>query len=250
LQDHLTVAYHYKSHEPTLNSQLYSLRSKIWQTVKFLLTRRGPLSNSVNQYGGFIRTSPELLAPDQQLFFNPGTYTIARKNGDLMVQPDAFPAFTLCFQPTRPTSRGTVKAVSSDISTMPNILFKALSTENDCRDVIAGGRFIADVVRSHALKSATKAAMGPTPDKMTDEEILSDFRKRSASVFHPCGTCVMGTVPATSVVDSELRVHGINGLYVADASIFPSIPSGNINAATLMAARRAVDFILRHQNTS
>ena len=95
LQEHLTIGYYYMSFAPTLNSQLHSLPAKIFQTVRYLFTRRGPLSNSVNQFGGFIRTSSELSAPDQQIYFNPVTYTVARSSGGRHVQADAFPAFTL-----------------------------------------------------------------------------------------------------------------------------------------------------------
>lgn len=245
LQDHLVAAYYYRSSEPTLNDQLCSLRAKAWQAIRYLLARRGPLCNSVNQFGGFVRTSPDLSAPDQQLFFNPATYTISRSRGGLIIQPDPFPGFSLCFQPTRPTSRGSVMAVARDVNVAPEIRMNAPATDNDRRNVVSGGRFIADVVRTKAIQDVIVEPIGPTPDRMSDDEILADFRQRATSVFHPCGTCRMGVDATSSVVDTNLKVHGLQGLHVADASVFPSIPSGNINAPTLMVARRAVDLILR-----
>lgn len=228
-----------------MNDDLCSLTSKGLQTLRYLATRRGPLANSVNQFGGFVRTSETLGSPDQQLYLNPATYTIARGRNGLVVAPDAFPAYTLSFQPTRPTSRGAVRLAAPDIETAPVIDLNALSTEKDCMDVVAGGRLTAGLVKTSALRSVTEGVMTPCPTQMTDDEILTDFRNRAGSVFHPCGSCAMGTDPQQSVVDPNLAVHGLKGLFVADASVFPSIPSGNINAPTLMVARVGAARILR-----
>lgn len=243
LQDHLFVGYQYRSTVPTLNNQLWSFWAKARQVARYAATRRGPLSNSVNQFGGFVRSGPDATTPDLQLYFNPATYTIARDKGEPAIQPDPFPAYTLGFQPTRPTSRGSVMALFSDISAAPQIRINPISTDDDIRSIISGGRYIARFVQSQALRTVTDGPLGPSPETMSDAEILADFRARSTTVFHPCGTCRMGMDRTQSVVGADLKVHGIDGLFVADASVFPSITSGNTNAPTLMVARKACALI-------
>nr|WP_258570863.1 GMC oxidoreductase [Flavimaribacter sediminis] len=189
-------------------------------------------------------------APDQQLYFNAASYSIARaRGGRPFVQADSFPGFSLCYQPTRPTSRGRISAVSADVAVPPRIELNALDTEKDRQDAVNGGRFIGRVVQTKALQPVIDRPLLVSPDQLSDEEILEDFRERCGTTFHQSGSCAMGNNPSTSVVDSEMRVHGVDGLYVVDASVFPSVPSGNINAPTLMVARRGVDFILKHQSS-
>ncbi len=248
LQDHLAIGYYYRATEATLNRQLHSLPAKALQTLHYLITRRGPLANSVNQYGGFARSSGHLAVPDQQLYLNPATYTVSRGKNGLVVQPDPFDGFTLSFQPTRPESRGEVRISNLDISAMPQISPGALSEEKDVGDIIAGARLIARLAQTNALKNVTEAPVSTCPSAMTDAEIIADFRVRAGSVFHACGSCAMGTDSATSVVGPNLAVHGIGNLYIADASVFPSIPSGNINAPTLMVARKGASYILKHKS--
>ena len=248
LQDHLGIGYYYEASEKTLNSELHSLAAKAWQTLRFLTFRRGPLAGSVNQFGAFLRSDCNLPVPDQQLYLNPATYTESRHKKGLVVQPDPYPGYTLSFQPTRPTSRGKVRAMSPDVDDAPAISLNALSTEKDRADVVAGARLIARLVQTPALARVTKQAISPCPTKMRDEDIIQDFRDRSGTVFHPCGSCAAGVDPAMSVVDPTLAVHGVEGLFIADASVFPSITSGNINATTLMVARKAAKHILRKQS--
>lgn len=245
LQDHLFAGYQYKTNQQTLNGELYSLTAKTHQVLRYFLTRGGPLSNSVNQFGGFVRSSSKIETPNIQLYFNPATYTISRQKGGVMIQPDPFSGFTLGFQPTRPTSRGSVKAMSVDISKAPEIKMNPISTNEDINNIVAGGRYISKFVQSNALSSVISGHLSPSPDTMSDAEILEDFRERSSSTFHPCGTCRMGTKILNSVVDGNLKVHGLERLFVVDASVFPSITSGNTNAPTLMVARYACDLILR-----
>ena len=163
----------------------------------------------------------------------------------MIIQPDPFSAFTLGFQPTQPTSRGSVQAKSVNISKSPEIKMNPISTHEDINNIIAGGRYISKFVQSNALSSVISGHLSPSPDTMNDAEILEDFRERSSSTYHPCGTCRMGTRILNSVVDGNLKVHGLERLFVADASVFPSITSGNTNAPTLMVARYACDLILR-----
>ena len=244
LQDHLFLGYQFRTDRPTLNAQLATSMALGWNVLRYLLTRRGPVSNSVNQFGGFVRSDAAQAEPDLQLYFNPASYSESRRAGAHGMRCDPFPGFTLGFSPTRPTSRGWVRAASSQLDDAPSIRLNALDTEKDRHDVVAGGRFIERTMRSKAISGTIAGALSPTPLGMSDDAILQDFRERSVSTYHPCCTCAMGTDPDISVVGPDLAVHGIERLYVADASVFPSIPSGNINAPTLMVARAAIPRIL------
>ncbi|QRY79326.1 GMC family oxidoreductase N-terminal domain-containing protein [Pseudomonas sp. PDNC002] len=247
LQDHLGINYFYRSTEPTLNDQLAPLHGKLLAGMRYLLTRRGPLSVSVNQSGGFVRADERSQAPDMQLYFNPVTYSTAPEGKRPLMNPDPFPGFIISFQPCRPLSRGRIDIRSANPRETPLIRPNYLSEEEDIRGVIAGGRLIQRLMRTQALRRLVQEAIPPDLDGMDDEQILDDFRERCGSVFHPVGTCRMGADARHSVVDSHLRVHGLDGLRVVDASIFPTITSGNTNAPTIMVAQKAADLILADQ---
>jgi choline dehydrogenase len=248
LQDHIAVSYFYKATEPTLNDQLYPLSGKLAAGLRYVLTRKGPLSVSVNQCGGFVRSRADSSHPDIQLYFNPITYSTAPAGKRPLMNPDPFSGFILSFQPCKPLSRGRVDICSADPKVAPSIRPNYLSDEQDIADVIAGGRFIQQMARTQAMRRLIAEAIAPCLDSMTDEQIVEDFRERCGSVFHPVGTCGMGPDPRQSVVDARLRVHGLDGLRVVDASIFPTITSGNTNAPTIMVAQKAADMILADQN--
>jgi choline dehydrogenase len=244
LQDHLGIDYHYKAKEPTLNSMLSPWWGKVLQGARYMLTGRGPLSLSVNQCGGFVRSSDKLERPDQQLYLNPVTYTTAPSNKRPIINPDPFPGFALSFQPARPTSRGHIEIASTDPMAAPRIMPNYLSTQKDLDDVVAGGRLIQRLARTDAIRRFAKEAMPPDVERFDDDSIVKDFRERCGSVFHPVSTCRMGRDAATAVTDFELKVFGIDGLRVVDASAFPNITSGNTNAPTIMLAHRAASLIL------
>lgn len=244
LQDHLGIDYFFRATEPTLNSVLRPPHGKVRAALQYALTRRGPLSLSVNQCGGFFRSNPGLPYPDQQLYFNPVTYTTTPRGTRTVIQPDPFPGFIIGFNPARPTSRGRIDIAESDPEAPPSIRPNALDTEDDRNAVIAGGLLCQNFMATEALSDLIDEPLGPDLRKMSPEEILVDFRARSSTVFHPVGTCRMGRNAETSVVCPRLKVHGTDGLRVVDASVFPNIPSGNTNAPTMMVAQRAADLIL------
>jgi choline dehydrogenase len=197
----------------------------------------------VNQFGGFVRSRPEGTRPDQQLYFSPVTYGA----GDATrrrINVDPFPGCLLCFQPSRPTSRGRIDIAAADFRAPPAIAPNYLGTDEDIADVIHGGRLIQRIAATHALQALIARPVGPDVRTMDDAAIVADFRARAATVYHPVSTCRMGPDPDSSVVDPQLRVHGIERLRVVDASVFPTVTSGNTNAPTLMVARRAADLIL------
>jgi choline dehydrogenase len=250
LQDHLGINYIYRSRVPTLNNALYPLGGKIRAALEFLLHRRGPLSMSVNHGGGFIRSSPGKPAPDLQLYFNPASYTSTRTRNRRLMNPDPFPGFLLSFNSCHPTSRGYLAIRSADPDVPPAIFPNYLATERDLEDVRIGARVLRRIAATPPLAALIESELQPGAQLQSDEALLQDFRQRAGSVFHPVGTCAMGNDPARAVVDARLRVHGIAALRVADASIFPSITSGNTNAAVTMVAERAAAMILEDETGS
>lgn len=245
LQDHIAVSYFYKATEPTLNNELAPWWGKVWAGMKYVLSRRGPLSLSVNQCGGFVRSSPGVPHPDMQLYFNPVTYTTAPVGKRPIINPDPFAGFIISFQPSRPTSRGRIDIRSNTVSDAPRIRPHYLTASKDLDDVVAGGRLIKSLVATEGLRPLIKEAIPPCLEGMSDDDIVEDFRARSGTVFHPVSTCAMGSDPATTVVDSDLKVRGVDGLRVVDASVFPNITSGNTNAPVIMVAHKAAGQILK-----
>lgn len=244
LQDHLGINYYFRATEPTLNNLLRPLTGKLRAALQYALRRRGPLALSVNQCGGYFRSAPELAQPDQQLYFNPVTYTTTPNGKRTVIQPDPFPGFIIGFQPARPSSRGRIDISAADPMAPPRIRPNSLASEDDRAQVIAGGRLCQKIINTKALSRLVETAMGPDLRVMDDDRILADFRERCGTVFHPVGTCRMGQDAQASVVTPRLKVHGVQGLRVVDASVFPNLTSGNTNAPTMMLAHRAADLIL------
>lgn len=247
LQDHLSIDYFYRSRVPTLNDELHPWWGKLWAGLKYIALRGGPLSLSVNQFGGFVRSHADAERPDLQLYLNPVTYsTTYTKDKRPLLNPDGFSGFITSFQPCRPSSRGHIEIADRDPLRKPLIYPNYLSTNRDIEDVIAGGRLLRALARTPALHSIIAAPLGADLETMDDDQIVEDFRQRASTVFHPVGTCAMGPDPRTAVVDSELRVHGVRGLRVIDASVFPTVTSGNTNAPTIMVAQKGASFILQN----
>jgi len=248
LQDHLGVNYYFKSSEPSLNNVLAPWYGKVMVGIQYLLTRKGPLSLSVNQCGGFFRSTPDLSFPDQQLYFNPITYTTSKVGKRSVINPDPFPGFILGMQPCRPTSRGRIDISGAGVDALPRIQTNALTTGEDEARVVAGGRLCAQIMKAPIMQKLVTEPMYADLRTLTDEGILEDFRARCGSVFHPVSTCRMGKDAASSVTDPQLQVHGVRNLRVVDASVFPNVTSGNTNAPTMMLAYRAAEMILRTGN--
>lgn len=244
LQDHLGMDFLFRSHLPTLNNQLHSWWGKLWQGLRYVLLRRGPLALSVNQGGGFVRTRAELERPNLQLYFSPVSYTRAPVGKRPLMNPDPFPGFLLGYSACRPTSRGWLEIGSSDPLTPPAIHPGYLSTPEDMVEMLEGMRFIRRLAATPALTGLIAEELQPGPAVRTDAQFVEDIRARAGSVFHPTSTCAMGPDAATSVVDGELRVHGVQGLRVIDASVFPFVPSGNTNAPVIMVAEKGADLLL------
>ena len=243
LQDHLCIDYIYRANRPTLNDSLRPLWSQMLLGARYLLTRSGPLALSVNQAGGFVRTEPSRERPNLQLYFSPMSYLKATPGKRRLMRPDPYPGFLLSASNCHPTSRGYVRIRSADPREAPEIQPRYLSTEEDVAELVEGARLLRRLAGTAALREIIAAELVPGPGVTSTEAIIDDVRSRAGSVFHPSGTCAMGPDPSGSVVDPCLRVHGLDRLRVADASVFPRLVAGNTNAAAIMVGEKASDLI-------
>ncbi len=243
-QDHLCYDHVYRGRRPSLNDDLLPLSGRIRVGLQYLLRRRGPLALSVNQGGGFYRSRPGADRPDMQLYFSPLSYERAVPGVRALMKPDPFSGFNTSISPCRPSSRGVVAIRSADVRTPPAISANYMSTDDDQADMLAGAKFLRTLAATPTFAELIEQEIKPGRQCTTDDEMLADIRQRAYSVFHPCGTCRMGPDAQTAVVDPSLRVFGIDGLRIADASVFPTIPSGNINAPAMMVGEKAADIIL------
>lgn len=241
LQDHLAITHHFAATEPTLNNRLSRKIGQLLAGTQFVLARKGPLSVPINQVGGFIRSDTAQTSPDMQVYCNPATYT---RSSDGKPKMDREPGFILSVQPCRPTSRGEIKIASPDPTAPPLIQPNSLSTEKDRKDAVRAGKLLATLANAPTITRVTRARKTPDITTMNEAEMLENFRARASTNFHPTCTCRMGRDASDSVLDARLRVHGIRGLRVVDASAFPNVTSGNTNAPTMMLATRAADLIL------
>ena len=244
LQDHLCLDYVFRSRRPSLNDELYPWSGKLRAAFRYVVGRKGPLAISVNQGGGFFRSRPDVGRPNIQLYFSPLTYERTPPGVRRLTQPDPFSGFCMSASPCRPTSRGHLHVVSADPRRPPAIHPNYLSTDHDVDELLAGARYLRRLAEAPSMAALIEEELKPGLAVRSDEELVSDLRSRSYSVFHPVGTCRMGPDPLGAVVDHRLRVHGLDGLRVVDASIFPTIKSGNTNAPAIMVGERGADLVL------
>lgn len=238
LRDHYSssVAWRLKGIK-TLNEQTRGLRL-VLEALKWGLLRRGALTYTAGIAHGFVKTRPEFATPDVQFHMAHASYARG-KRGALEKEP----GMTISVCQLRPESRGSVHAKSTDPSVAPSIRPNFLSETTD-RDALVGGMKIArQVGESEPLSSLVEHELYPGPSVQSDEEVLEWCRRTGATVFHPVGTCKMGVDPE-AVVDERLRVRGLSGLRVVDASIMPTLVSGNTNAPAIMIGHKGSRMIL------
>lgn len=244
LQDHYGFDHFYRSRKPTLNNELSPMHGKVLAGLKYLIQRRGPLALSLNQAGGFFRTRPDLDRPNLQLYFSPLSYLKAPPKTRPLMSPDRYAAFMLGISQCRPTSRGHLTLNPKDPTGPPKIYPNYLATDDDVGEMIEGARFLRKLSETPTMRALIEEEIEPGLDAQTDDELITHIRERGGTVFHPVSTCRMGENDGKNVVDPDLRVHDVDGLRVVDASVFPTIPSGNTNAPTIMVGERASDLIL------
>ena len=237
LQDHLQLRCAYKvTGIRTLNEQASRIFGKMAIGWEYLVSRSGPMSMAPSQLGMFTRSDPSFETPNLQYHVQPLSL---EKFGDPV---HAFPAFTASVCNLRPESRGSVHLTDPDFTKQPAIRPNYLSTETDRHVAADAIRLTRHIVEQEPLKRYHPEEFKPGSEYQSEEELVEAAGKIGTTIFHPVGTCRMGADP-DSVVDPELRVRGIAGLRVADASIMPTITSGNTNSPTIMIAEKAADFV-------
>ena len=243
LQDHIGVDFTLAVNRPSLNQKLRPFFGKLMVGMEYFFYRSGPLAMSLNQAGGFIKSDESLGSPDLQLYFSPLSYSTAPQGKRPLMSPDPYPAVRLGFNPTKPTSEGWISLKSSDPFESPKFAGNYLSTEEDKKVMISGMHLMRKFLQTNAMKDIVEQEILPGSDILDDESFMEFARNEGGTVFHQCGTCRMGKDISCSVVDERLRVHGISGLRIVDASIFPRIPTGNTNAPAIMVGEKAADII-------
>ena len=243
LQDHLQIRLVYKTNTRTLNDELNTWWKKALIGVQYILFRTGPLTLSASQVYAFTNTALDGSRPNIQFHMQPLS---ADKPGD-GVHP--FSAFTMSVCNLRPESRGEVSINSSNPEDLPTIIPNYLSTESDRKVAIESIKVARKIAQANSIKEHILDEFVPGSSLSSDDELLEVARNHSQSIYHPVGTCKMGH-DKESVVDDQLRVHGIKNLRVVDASIMPELVSGNTNAPTMMIAEKAAEMILNNSHTS
>ncbi|AMO38329.1 GMC family oxidoreductase [Thauera humireducens] len=237
LQDHLQVRLVFKTRERTLNDEVNSPLRKLWIGLQYMFSRTGPLTLAASQVAIFTRSSPDVARPDIQFHMQPLS---ADKPGE---GAHPFSAFTASVCQLRPWSRGHIEIRSPDPLSYPAIHANYLGDERDHPVVIGGVKVARRIAQADALRPHIISEFVPGAQFASDSELLEAARRHSQSIYHPAGTCKMGR-DELAVVDARLRVRGLAGLRVADASIMPELVSGNTNAPTIMIGEKAADMIL------
>ena len=237
LQDHYVARVSHRAKNATSINQLARGVRLLTEAARFAATGRGALTFGVTSAQVFCRSRPELASPDLQLLFTPASYDSARF-GELEREP----GMTVAVCPVRPDSRGSIMAQSPDPSAAPLITPNYLSDANDQRVLSAGMRITRDIFAAPAIAQHSVVETSPGPSVISDEELADYSRRFGTTIFHPVGTCRMGEGPG-AVVDAQLRVHGIGGLRVIDASVMPTLTTGNTNAPTIMIAEKGAAMI-------
>jgi choline dehydrogenase len=233
LQDHYYARTFWRCCKPlTLNDDMASWLGRARIGAQYLLRRQGPLTIAAGYAAAFVRTRPGLTRPDAQIYFI--NFSTAKRGGVL----HPFSGFTCSVSQLQVESRGSVLIRSRDARQPPAIHYNYLATQNDRRVMVDGVKLVRRIVNTPPLREYVTAEEFPGAKLQSDDELLAFVRESGETVFHPTSTCSMG-----SVVDERLRIRGIGGLRVIDASVMPAVPSGNINAAVIAVAEKGADLL-------
>lgn len=243
LQDHLQIRLVYEVNTPTLNDAINRLLPRIGIGLKYTLFRKGPMSLGASQVCIFAKSTEDAATPDIQFHFQPLS---ADKPG---IEMHPFSGITSSVCQLRPESRGHIHIASPNARDHPKIVPNYLAATADQLCAIRAIKFARAMTKTSALSPFILREHTPENDPQTDEELLESARRISQTIYHPTSTCRMGS-DGMAVVDDRLRVHGISGLRVADASIMPQIVSGNTNAPAIMIGEKASDMILEDRQVA
>jgi choline dehydrogenase-like flavoprotein len=237
--DHFCTRMNWRVKLPvTLNEQTRGWRLAL-SVAQYFAMRTGILTLGTGLAHGFVRTRPGLEGPDVQYFFMHASYANAAER-----ILDHLPGMTLGVTQLRPESRGTIHIVSPDPMAAPSIRPNFLATEEDRRVMIEGMKIARHIIEQTPMDQYREMELAPGADCQTDDDWLEFARRDGQTIYHICGTCRMGT-DDKAVTDPQLRVRGIQGLRIVDASVMPTIVSGNTQAAVFMIAEKAADLILK-----
>ncbi len=238
LQDHYQARIIAELNRPlSVNDDVKTLFRKAWTGLQYVLFRSGPMTFSAGHVGVFTKVLPESATPDVQVHFIP--FSADKPGGDL----HPFSGVTISVCQLRPESRGEVMITSADPRQYPKITPNYLSTDYDCRLMTEGLKMLRTVMKQPAFARYLKTEREPGDGAVSDDDLLAYAREKGNTIFHPTSTCRMGSDP-TAVVDSRLRVRGIDGLRIADCSIMPAVVSGNTNAPAIMIGEKCAHMIL------
>jgi choline dehydrogenase len=238
LQDHLEVYVQHAASQPVTMQPALQHRRKPWIGFQWLFLRRGPGASNHFEAGGFVRSNDDVAYPNLMFHFLP---LAIRYDGS---QPEGGHGYQVHVGPMYSDARGTLKIRSADPREKPALLFNYLSTDQDRREWVEAIRCARNILRQPALAAFDAGETSPGPEVETDEQILDWVARDAETALHPSCTCRMG-VDELSVVDPlTMRVHGLDGLHVVDASVFPYVTNANIYAPTMMVAEKAADLIL------
>jgi choline dehydrogenase len=244
LQDHyvITTTFRLKAGTVSVNELTKGTRF-LGETLKYLFQRKGLLTLSAAHIAVFCKSRPDLSGPDIQFHILPATMDTQKLLEEQKMELEGQPGLTIAPCQVRPESRGTIRIKSADATVYPAIAPNYLSDPIDQQVAVASLHWARKIAAQPALTGWIDHEMMPGPDFTTDEALLGYARMAGSTIYHPVGTCQMGRNP-TAVVDPQLRVHGLTGLRVVDASVMPRLVSGNTNAPTIMIAEKAADMIL------
>jgi choline dehydrogenase len=245
LEDHVGLNYTYRMKVPTLNDALRPWHGKLKAGLQYLLFRTGPLSLSINHGGGFFKTSPHLPRPNMQLYMQAFSTLLPRAGERPILNPDPFSGLSIGLSNCRPTSRGSITLHSKDPEQHPKIVPNAYGTDHDVQEMLGAVKFVRRIASASPFAELVAEELRPGPQVQSDADLIHDFKQRSGTVYHPSCTARMGRDTATTVVDERLRVHGVAGLRVCDASVFPNLIAGNTNAPSIMVGWKGAELILQ-----
>ena len=244
LQDHYVMSQQYRLKADVISvNELTRGPRFVGEAMKFLFQRKGLLTLSAAHIAVFCKSRPDLAHPDIQYHILPATMNFEKLANEQKMELEGQPGLTIAPCQLRPESRGHIRIKSADPTVYPGIFANYLADSLDQEVAVASLKIGRKIAEQPALAKYVEHEMMPGPDFQTDEALLEYARGAGTTIYHPVGTCQMGTGPQ-AVVDAQLRVHGIEGLRVVDASIMPRLVSGNTNAPTIMIAEKASDMIL------